>query len=329
MATLRTCLTLAIGLAAGCAPTGFAEPGRAFTSGKTRFAVTVNGRRDAYAVRSVTVLPAGTVLIEGSERLEVAAAEGTLARTARGGWAWRAPRRPGAYQIAIHSPRLAENVALNAFVLVPYARMKRGILNGYRIGDYPRNGTGIYARPQGFVEVTEANQGTPVSPHFRLKQFLCKQESGFPKYVILNERLLGKLERLLEKVNAEGFAKETLFVMSGYRTPHYNRLLGNVSLSRHLWGDAADVYPERPETGAIEDLNGDGKIDAADSEILKRWIESLERASPDEFPAGGVGVYAATEAHGPFVHVDARGARARWAGAGAEARVPAAVTTGQ
>jgi uncharacterized protein YcbK (DUF882 family) len=27
---------------------------------------------------------------------------------------------------------------------------------------------------------------------------------------------------------------------------------------------------------------------------------------------GGVGIYAATGAHGPFVHVDVRGVKARW-----------------
>jgi uncharacterized protein YcbK (DUF882 family) len=29
---------------------------------------------------------------------------------------------------------------------------------------------------------------------------------------------------------------------------------------------------------------------------------------------GGIGIYPATSAHGPFVHIDARGTRARWNG---------------
>ena len=56
-----------------------------------------------------------------------------------------------------------------------------------------------------------------LSPHFTLGQFVCKQAGGYPKYVVLRERLLLKLERLLEAVNAKGHAAETFHVMSGYR----------------------------------------------------------------------------------------------------------------
>ena len=38
--------------------------------------------------------------------------------------------------------------------------------------------------------------------------------------------------------------------------------------------------------------------------------EHVEREHPD--PIGGVGIDHATSAHGPFVHIDVRGTRARW-----------------
>jgi len=38
--------------------------------------------------------------------------------------------------------------------------------------------------------------------------------------------------------------------------------------------------------------------------------ERVEREHPDLI--GGVGIYHATSAHGPFVHIDVRGTRARW-----------------
>jgi len=57
-----------------------------------------------------------------------------------------------------------------------------------------------------------------VSQHFRLKQFLCKQSGGYPKYVVLNEELLQKLEHLLELTKRRGYHAATFYIMSGYRT---------------------------------------------------------------------------------------------------------------
>ena len=57
-------------------------------------------------------------------------------------------------------------------------RLRGEYLNGYRIGSYPAQalrGLAIYRPPVGFVEVTRENENTFVSPHFQLKQFLCKR----------------------------------------------------------------------------------------------------------------------------------------------------------
>lgn len=56
------------------------------------------------------------------------------------------------------------------------------------------------------------------------------------------------LEFILEKVNAQGYRWETFCVMSGYRTPYYNKAIGNVRYSRHLWGDAADIFIDENPT---------------------------------------------------------------------------------
>jgi hypothetical protein len=44
--------------------------------------------------------------------------------------------------------------------------------------------------------------------------------------------------------------------------------------------------------------------------VILEAVERVEQAHPDV--VGGVGVYHATNAHGPFAHVDVRGNRARW-----------------
>jgi hypothetical protein len=102
-------------------------------------------------------------------------------------------------------------------------------------------------------------------------------------------------------------------VMSGYRTPFYNAAIGNVPYSRHVWGGAADIYiDDAPRDGEMDDLNADGRIDRADAEWLAAFIDDLSDEGRFGTGIGGIGIYDSNEAHGPFVHVDTRGFRARW-----------------
>jgi uncharacterized protein YcbK (DUF882 family) len=130
---------------------------------------------------------------------------------------------------------------------------------------------------------------------------------------VLRERLLFKLEAMLEQLNADGIRCRTFTVMSGYRTPYYNSNLRNVRYSRHLWGDAADIFVDNdPSDNYIADLNGDGKRDQKDLDMLYHIVSELnERPSFEPF-VGGLGRYESTKNHGPFIHVDARGTRATW-----------------
>jgi uncharacterized protein YcbK (DUF882 family) len=195
------------------------------------------------------------------------------------------------------------------------ARVVIGYLNGYRIGTYPARplkNNPIYERPRGFIAVTKDNADTRITPHFKLKQFICKQQSNYPHYVVLNEELLLKLELILERLNKLGFPAETLHVMSGYRTPFYNKSIGNVEYSLHQWGRAADIFVDDDENGLMDDLSKDGKVDVKDAIVLRDLIQTLFAENKNAHLAGGVGLYSATAAHGPFVHVDARGYSAKW-----------------
>lgn len=235
-------------------------------------------------IRTFTVLPGETVSLEALNRR----------------WTWTAPRTPGLYPIGVASADGRDSLTIQAFVLVPYSRVRGGHLNGYRIGRYP-----VAHRPQGFIEVTRANSDVQISPHFKLKQFVCKQAGGYPKYIVLNADLVQRLEELLALANSSGYRASTFHVMSGYRTPAYNRAIGNVANSRHVWGSAADIFIDEDGDGQMDDLNGDGLSDGRDADLLYRLFDGPQRR-------GGLGKYAATAAHGPFVHVDLRDRRARW-----------------
>jgi hypothetical protein len=228
---------------------------------------------------------------------------------------WTAPGEPGLVSLRIHSADADKGMTLNLFVLVPSDRVAEGRLDGYRIDAYPARplrGLAAYRPPGGFVEVTPENGATLVSPHFRLDQFLCKQQGGPPRYVVLDGRLLLKLEQVLQAVNDRGFRADTLHVMSGYRTPFYNRAIGNVQYSRHVYGDAADIFVDAsPRDELMDDLNRDGTVDLRDARVLSEIVEGLDGADAGGL-VGGLAAYDATTAHGPFVHIDLRGYRARW-----------------
>jgi hypothetical protein len=243
-------------------------------------------------VGTLTALPGETVSLQAMDRR----------------WTWTAPSKPGFYPIHVVSDDQRDSLTIQAFVLVPYTQLRGEYLNGYRIGRYPARplrGLAIYRPPTGFIEVTRANENAYVSPHFQLKQFLCKQGGTYPKYVVLNEELLQRLEGLLTLANASGYHVSTFHVMSGYRTPAYNRSLGNVLYSRHTFGSAADIFVDENHDGRMDDLNGDGVSDRGDAEVLYRLFDGPQSS-------GGLGKYEATRAHGPFVHVDIRDRRARW-----------------
>ena len=231
-------------------------------------------------------------------------------------WKIVAPSMPGCYVMTVNCPQKTEMMTVNIFVLVPFKQVKKGYLNGYRIGQYPTEifkQLPVYKPPKGFIEITTDNQDLLLSPHFRLNQFLCKQQSGYPKYIVLREILLLKLELVLQKVNEHDIPCETFHIMSGYRTPFYNHAIGNVKYSRHQWGDAVDIFiDENPADDMIDDLNKDGVHNWKDAAIIYDIIDGMYGKKFYEKFVGGLGRYRKTPNHGPFVHLDARGYRARW-----------------
>lgn len=228
-----------------------------------------------------------------------------------------APKKPGLYPMQVSNIAGGESVIINVFVMVPATDVNRqGLLNGYRIGSYPakalRNNP-IYLPPKGFVEVTESNFQVRVSPNFTLGQFVSKQAQGFPNYVLLRPQMLLKLENILAELNRQGHPTDGFVIMSGYRTPWYNKSIGNVPYSRHVWGGASDIFiDDQPRDGVMDDLNGDGKINRADAQWLAEFIDKMSRDGAFGPRIGGLGIYGSNSAHGPFVHVDVRGNRARW-----------------
>lgn len=293
---------------------GRVSPAAPFASARARFDVQVDGETVHFTTRSLLILPGTSVSIRAPGDALLRHATGTVTVRAPGDWRWEAPEEPGVYALRIERPD-ADVVNLVAFVLHPRSRLRDGALGSYRIGSYretPLRGLATYLPPEGFIEVDEADEDIRVSPHVTLGEILCKQP-GDPRFATFTPALLDKLEIVLEGVNDHGIEAGALTVMSGFRTPWYNRSIGNTTdYSRHLWGDAADIYIDVDGNGEMDDLNDDGRSDLADARALADIVERVRASDPEPYVPGGIGLYRRNAVRGPFVHVDARGEPARW-----------------
>jgi len=215
--------------------------------------------------------------------------------------------------------------AFSFITLLPW-REKRGAYVGpYHMGWWPAERSVVaanYENPSGFIEVTPTNQLTRVSEHFRLRDFLTHdQDDVWPKYVVLREALLDKLELVLQTLEARGTPTQNVRVLSGFRAPYYNAALvaeGAARASRHQFGDASDIIIDNDHDGRMDDLNHDGRVDFQDTEVILNAVERVERMYPEL--VGGLGLYAGMGPSGPFTHIDVRGSRARWTNSGASKR---------
>lgn len=190
---------------------------------------------------------------------------------------WHAPKDPGIYRVTN---------GLTAFVGV-----KPSAYPG--MGSYPADVAPL------LVPIQTQDREVRLSKHFVLQDFLCKGEESV---VSVSPRLVTKLEAIISDLEGSGYACPSLRLQSGYRTPGYNRAIGNVTRhSRHIHGDAADMV--------ARDFNSDGRVDRKDAQILMATVTRLDQ---DPRFAGGASIYPANGSHSWFVHTDTRGKATRW-----------------
>ena len=271
--------------------------------------------REPGAPLGTDTLPEGAVVHYSSG----AATDSALADTT----AVLAPEEPGIWSVAIKVGAAIRPLSdFNVITLKPFSAKQRGRIGLYYLGSWPnerRRTQARYSAPRGFIEVTLDNRDTYVSEHFQLGDFLTKDQFDvWPKYLVLETRLLDKLELVLAELRAIGIPTSGVRVLSGFRTPQYNRgggdPRGRAALSRHMYGDASDIYIDNDGNGAMDDLNGDGRVNIGDARVIQDAVDRVERAHPQL--VGGCGIYPGTGSHGPFTHIDTRGYRARWIGTG-------------
>jgi len=125
-----------------------------------------------------------------------------------------------------------------------------------------------------------------LSENFKKSEFECRDGSDIP------EDLMDNLKELVENLQIiRDHVDKPMRVISGYRSPKYNRKIKGARRSQHLQARAADL-----------------KVQGLSAKELREIIVTLIKE--EKIKKGGVGLYTS------FVHYDTRGRNARWKGTG-------------
>lgn len=125
-----------------------------------------------------------------------------------------------------------------------------------------------------------------LTDNFKLSEFKCKDGTQVPEDLKENvQNLANNLQVLRDHIG------KPIRVISGYRSPKYNRRIGGAKKSQHMFAKAADIKVKGMHPDEVR-------------EVILDLIKSGKMAK------GGVGRYTT------FVHYDTRGWNARWSGSG-------------
>ena len=125
-----------------------------------------------------------------------------------------------------------------------------------------------------------------LSKNFKKSEFDCRDGSTTP------EDLMDNLRELVENLQIiRDHIDRPMRIISGYRSPKYNRKIKGARRSQHLHALAADL-----------------KVNGLTPKELREIIVTLIKEG--KIKKGGVGLYTS------FVHYDTRGRNARWKGTG-------------
>ena len=121
-----------------------------------------------------------------------------------------------------------------------------------------------------------------LTPNFSLHEFSCRDGTAVPEEFMKNVQLLAEnLQVLRDEIGVP------IRVISGYRSPKYNKRIGGARRSQHMLAKAADIV-----------------ISGMNPPEIKEIIECLIKCG--KMHSGGLGLYTT------FTHYDVRGRNARW-----------------
>jgi hypothetical protein len=90
-----------------------------------------------------------------------------------------------------------------------------------------------YRAPRAFIDIGGVDLGMSVAPNFVLSELV---KPDFGDLVVVQPHALDHLQKLRDALGS-------IAVPSGFRNPPHNASVGGATWSRHMYGDAFDLYP--------------------------------------------------------------------------------------
>ena len=125
-----------------------------------------------------------------------------------------------------------------------------------------------------------------LTENFSLHEFRCRDGSDVPEEYMNNVKELAENLQILRD-----YIGKPIHVISGYRSPKYNRKIGGARRSQHMLAKAGDLIVKGMTPGEVK-------------EVISKLIKE------GKMKKGGVGLYTY------FTHYDVRGFNRRWYGKG-------------
>ena len=97
---------------------------------------------------------------------------------------------------------------------------------------YPQANDPRYQAPTSYIDLHAIDGDTPISEHMQLGE-IAQTYKG--QWAVIQPHLVEKLQAIRDAIGP-------VVVTSGYRSPAYNRSVGGALHSRHMYGDAVDIY---------------------------------------------------------------------------------------
>ena len=112
---------------------------------------------------------------------------------------------------------------------------------------YPEayNGSTQYSAPVRFIDLTTADPDLMLAPNFALDEVMQEYKGDYGMYQV---HVMEYLQAIRDSIGA------ALYINSGYRNVTYNAGVGGATYSRHMYGDAVDMYSGSASLSELADI---------------------------------------------------------------------------
>ena len=136
--------------------------------------------------------------------------------------------------------------------------------------DYPDpyNGSEQYSAPARFIDLTTADPDLMLAPNFALDEVMQEYKGDYGLYQV---HVMESLQAIRDAING------ALYINSGYRNVTYNAGVGGATYSRHMYGDAVDMYSSTASLSELADICDDlgaGYVSEYESHVHCDWRDS-------------------------------------------------------